>query len=119
MVTRTQFLAQLASGGWAFALGGCGGGGGDYNAPSPPPPAPAVTCNATLITGNHGHSLSIPIADLNSSVAMSYGIQGTADHSHQVSFSAAQLAQLRAGQTVTVTTSASAGHTHDLSEACG
>ena len=121
MVTRTEFLAQLTSAGWILFLAGCGGGG-DYAAPAPAPPppgpGPAVTCSATQISNNHGHSLSIPAADLDSAVAMSYNIQGAGDHSHQVTFSAAQLAQLKAGQTVTVASTTTAAHSHDVSGAC-
>lgn len=119
MVTRTEFLAQLAGGGWVLLMAGCGGGGSDSNAGvQAPAPAPAAGCSATLVTNNHGHTLSIPAADLNSTVAMSYSIQGTADHPHQITFSAAQLAQLKAGQAVTVTSSAAQGHTHDVTETC-
>ena len=49
---------------------------------------------------------------------MTYSIQGTADHSHNVTFSPAQLASLRSGATVTVTSSATLAHTHDVSEGC-
>lgn len=124
MVTRTQFLAQLTSAGWLLALAGCGGGddaapaAAGPNPPPPPPPAAALSCSATQIANNHGHTLSIPAADLNSSVSMSYNIQGAGDHGHQVTFSAAQLAQLKAGQTVTVSSTTTASHSHDVSGAC-
>lgn len=123
MVTRTEFLAQLTSSGWLLFLAGCGGGGSDYGAaPSPPaatpPPPAAQTCSATQVTNNHGHTLSIPAADLNSAGSMTYNIQGGADHSHQVTFSAAQLAQLKAGQSVTVTSTPTLSHVHDVTGAC-
>ena len=119
MVTRTEFLAQLTSSGWLLFLAGCGGGGSDYGAaPTPPAPTPAQACSATQITNNHGHTLSIPVADLNSAASMSYNIQGGAAHSHQVTFSAAQLAQLKAGQSVTVTSTPTLSHVHDVTGAC-
>ncbi len=116
MVTRAEFLVQLTSSGWVLFLAGCGGGGG-YDA-GPAPPAQAAACSATQITNNHGHTLTMPTADLNSTVSMSYNIQGSANHSHLVTFSAAQLAQLKAGQSVTVATTVSLAHQHDLSAAC-
>lgn len=121
MVTRTEFLVRLASGGWLVLMHGCGGGGDDTSAaPASPAPAPtpASTCGASLISNNHGHTLSIPAADLNSAVALSYSIGGAAGHAHQVTFSPAQLAQLKAGQPVLVSSTASQGHTHDVTGAC-
>ena len=125
MLTRKAFLAQLGTGGWAVVLAGCGGGGGSYDASAaPPPPAPAPapgtlsSCSATQITDNHGHTLVIPVADLTSTVAKTYSIDGTAGHSHQVTFSPAQLASLRTGGAVTVTSSIALAHSHDVTGAC-
>ena len=121
VITRKTFLVQLGGGTWALALGGCGGGGGGYTAAAAPPPAPApvVTgCSATTISANHGHALAIPVADLLSAVAITYNLQGTAVHTHEVTFTPAQLAQLRAGTAVTVTTSITLAHSHDLTETC-
>ena len=109
-VSRKVFLIQLAGGAWALA--GCGGGG-DSGTPTPA----AGTCSAT-IAANHGHTLSIAQADLNSTVAMTYNIQGAADHSHSVIFSAAMLASLKAGTAVVVTSTNTLGHDHQISEQC-
>jgi len=117
MLTRKAFLVQLAGGGWILA--GCGGGGSDAGGPAPAPgPGPANACSSSNITANHGHVLVIPRADLDSTTPMSYGIQGSALHNHSVTFSAAQLAQLKAGQAVTVTSSISDGHNHDVGGPC-
>ena len=70
------------------------------------------------ITGNHGHVLNVPVADLTSTVAVTSAIRGSADHSHDVTLSPAQLAALRAGGTVTVSSTSTLGHSHDVSEAC-
>jgi len=115
-ITRKMFLVQLAGGAWALGGAGCGGGG-DAPAPAPPPPPQGGGCVAT-IAGNHGHVLAIPAADLNSAVAMTYDIAGSADHTHSVTFSAAQLAQLKAGSTVSVTTTTTLSHNHAISEQC-
>ena len=113
MLTRKTFLVRMAGGTWLLALGGCGGGGsGGGNPPM------GAGCGATAITGNHGHTLAIPSADLDSAVAMTYNIQGAADHNHQVSFSPAQLAQLKAGQAVMVTSTVTLTHSHEVTEMC-
>ena len=71
-----------------------------------------------VIAGNHGHVLSIPAADLNATVDMTYGIQGSADHNHTVTFTPAQLAQLKAGTAVTVTSTTNLSHSHDVGTRC-
>jgi hypothetical protein len=110
-ISRKAFLIQLAGGGWLLATAGCGGGGGDAN-----PPA-GSGCSAT-ISDNHGHVLAIAAADLDSAIDKTYTIQGSASHTHSVTFSAAQLAQLKAGNTVSVTSSMAEGHDHRISERC-
>lgn len=115
-ISRKAFLIQAASGGWLLATAaGCGGGGGDSGTP-PAPPA-GVACAAT-ISDNHGHVLAIAAADLDSTTDKSYDIQGSAAHSHNVTFSAAQLAQLKAGNTVSVTSTMTLSHDHRISERC-
>ncbi len=55
---------------------------------------------------------------LDSLTPRTYDIQGGAVHTHSVTFSAAQLAQLKAGSMVTVTSSVGDGHQHTVTEAC-
>lgn len=118
IVTRKQFLDHLAGGSVVLLLGGCGGGGDSAGAPAPAPsPAPAGGCSANIL-GNHGHVLTIPQADLESTTARTYDILGNADHNHTVTFSATDLANLKAGQTVTVQTSTTLAHSHSISETC-
>jgi len=122
VITRKEFLVQLVGGGWA--LTGCGGGG--YGGGSAPAPSTGAGCSAT-IAGNHvpnGHTLAIPVADLNSTVAMMYDITGAADHSHSVTFSAMDLYNLKFGYTVAATSTMSvasattAPHDHAIGEHC-
>jgi hypothetical protein len=112
-ITRKAFLIQVASG---WALAGCGGGGGDSGTSATPTPT-GIACAAT-ISNNHGHVLAIATADLDSTADKTYHIQGTADHTHTVTFSAAQLAQLKAGTTVSVTTTMTLAHDHQIGEHC-
>ena len=126
MTSRKLFLTQLASGSFILALHGCGGGGDSAApapapapspAPSPPPPAPAI-CGAFTFSANHGHTLSIARTDLDSTVARTYSIAGSAGHNHQVTLSTTQLAQLKAGMAVSVTSTFDSGHSHQMGGGC-
>jgi len=125
--SRRLFVFEAAGSTAALLLGGCGGS--DYSAPAPapapvpvpapPPPAGALSCGATSISANHDHALVIPATDLDSNVAIVYGIQGNADHTHLVTLSAAQLAQIKAKTAVTVLSSMGGdGHTHSVTVNC-
>jgi hypothetical protein len=114
-ISRKAFLIQAASGGWLLATAGCGGGGGDSG--NPPAPPAGSGCAAT-ISDNHGHTLAIAAADLDSISDITYDIQGSAGHTHNVTFTAAQLAQLKAGGTVSVTTTMTLNHDHRISDRC-
>lgn len=114
MLDRKTFLIDLAGAAGVLVFGGCGGG--DGASAGPPMPA-AGTCGAA-IQDNHGHVLTIPIADLDSTTPRTYSIQGSADHSHNVTFSVAQLAQLKAGQIVSVMSTVTLSHSHAIDERC-
>jgi len=113
-ISRKTFLIQVAGGGWLLATAGCGGGGGDSN----PPAQPAGSGCAATISDNHGHTLAITAADLDSTSDITRDIQGSAGHTHSVTFTAAQMAQLKAGNTVSVTSSTTLAHDHRISEHC-
>ncbi len=114
-LTRKQFCAGLGGGTVLLFISSCGGGG-DSGATTTPPVS--AGCHDTLITGNHGHVLAIPTADLTSTVDKTYSIQGTAAHDHLIMLTVAQLGQLKAGTTVTVTSTTGATHTHDVTASC-
>lgn len=110
-VQRKEFLVVLAGG---ALLGACGGGGGGDDDGGG---GPAAGCGTT-IDANHGHTLTVPQADLDSTSARSYSILGTAGHDHMVTLSATQLAALKAGQAVALTTTAGPGHEHGVAISC-
>lgn len=112
-MTRKGFLGALGGGTVVLWLQACGGGGGGDDDDGGP-----VQCGATGISGNHGHSLTIPEADLSSMTDKVYSIQGSAGHDHTVTLTVAQLAALRAGQSVDVTSSTSASHNHVVTARC-
>jgi hypothetical protein len=112
-VTRKAFLVQLVQGiGGSWLLAACGGGGDMPTASSG-----GVSCSAS-IAGNHGHVLSIATVDLDSAVDITYDIHGSADHTHSVTFTAAMLASLKAGNSVNATSTTTLAHNHAISERC-
>jgi hypothetical protein len=113
-ITRKQFIETLAGGGALLLFSSCGGGG--YGGGS----MQTSSCTPT-IAANHNHALTIAVADLDSPTAKTYDIMGSnTTHTHSVTFSTAQLGQLKAGTMVTVTSSPAAtdGHTHSVSVSC-
>jgi len=120
-IKRNEFCGALVGASALLIFQGCGGGSDYSTSPAPPPPATGCGASGTSIAGNHGHVLTIVRADLDSTVPMSYSMAGTAGHDHMVTFTVAQLQQLKAGASVTVTsTPASIGlaHTHDVTATC-
>ena len=89
-------------------------------APGPAPGPGPQQCGSSggAVSGNHGHALAIPSADLDSAAAVTYDIRGNADHPHSVTFTPAQLQQLKAGQSVTVLSTTNASHDHSVTATC-
>ena len=118
MLTRKLFLRQMGGGCMTLVLAGCGGGGSDGKVITP-----TSTCLNFAFSGNHGHALEIPHADLDSLTDKSYSIQGAASHDHPFTLTAANLARLKAGLAITVVTTGLPlgpveAHTHDVSGSC-
>jgi hypothetical protein len=110
-ITRKAFLEIMSAGSVLLLLEACGGGGSSSGSGST-----TTVCGAgdSGISGNHGHLLTIRRADLDSTVSKTYNIIGSGDHDHTVSFSVAQLQQLKAGGAVMVVSSTGNGHTHSV-----
>jgi hypothetical protein len=91
-------------------------------APTPPPPTPAppgpLGCGAVSISANHGHTLIIPVTDLDSTVSLAYDITGTADHAHTIVLTPAQLQQIKAKTAVQVGSSTNFAHFHEVVVNC-
>jgi hypothetical protein len=114
--TRREVLVLIVGGVAAAACGGGGGGGSS-----------GANCLAkgtnTQIEMNHGHTMSVLIADINAGVDKTYDIHGTADHTHTVTITAADFASLKqnmsAQRNTTITTSATFGtHLHTIFVSC-
>lgn len=121
---RRLLFASAGGGALAAVLAACGGDAmppASTSPPVPPPPPGALSCGATAVTNNHGHSLTIPAADVDSMVSMTYSIEGVAGHVHMVTLTPAQLAQIKAKSAVTVTSTLGGpapGHMHDVTVNC-
>ena len=114
-MTRKTFCGALAGSTVALLFQGCGGGGSDAPAPAP---APGAAGCSDMIAANHGHTLVIATADLDSATEKAYNIQGAAVHNHTVTLSVAQLRALKAGTTDNVTSSTTAAHEHAVTILC-
>ena len=78
----------------------------------------ASQCADTLsaeISGNHGHALSVPVADILAGVTKTYDSAGTAGHSHFVQITAADFATLASGGTLIKTSCNGGDHEYVLS----
>jgi hypothetical protein len=121
-LTRKQFLrvvirgsaAGLAGGGLLAACGGDDGGGVDA-------PVASGDClqNGTTvaIAANHGHVLTVPLADVQAGTPQTYDIRGTALHTHSVTLTAAHFSQLAMNRTVTISTQLG-DHIHSVTIGC-
>ena len=118
-MTRKQFLRSVLGLGVGAvgiaAIAGCGddGGGG-----STPDAANVCTAPVAVIGTNHGHTISVPLADVTAAAEKSYDISGGGGHAHSVTISAAQFAQIASGQTLNLTSTAGGGHTHTVTVMC-
>ncbi len=119
---RRTACAALAGATVTLLLDGCGGGG--YGSSPAPPAGGGPTCGAGAgdISANHGHTLTIPRADLDSPVDKTYALgPSTEGHTHNVTFTPARLLVLKGGGTVVVTSTVTAAsalyggtHSHDV-----
>jgi hypothetical protein len=110
--TRREVLVLLVGG---VAAAACGGGSSGGNC--------LANGTSTQIETNHGHTLSIPISDINAGVDKTYVFGGSADHTHNVTITAAAFASLKQnmGTQTNSTTNASAiygNHAHTVLVSC-
>lgn len=118
-MTRKDFLRSLVGVGVGVAgvavIAGCGddGGGGTVDAP-----AAVCTAPTAAIGSNHGHVITVSLADVNAGANKTYAIMGTSAHAHDVTVSAAQFTMIKNGQTVTVQSTDGGGHTHSVTLQC-
>ena len=132
-MTRKDFLGTLIKGtavgaGAAMLLSACGGDDGDGGGTADAPPAGspdasgAAGCSAggatVTIGANHGHTLTVSMADVAAGTSRTYDIMGTSLHTHSVILTPAHFTMLAANQVVTVMSSDGSAHTHAITVRC-
>jgi hypothetical protein len=115
-LTRREFSAESLTAlftGVAITITGCGGD----DSPSPTSPGGSAGGSGDrsgAISANHGHVATVTSVQLNSGSSVTLNIQGTSDHPHTVTLTAAEVTQIRDGQRVSKTSSNDAAHTHSV-----
>lgn len=66
----------------------------------------------------HAEGLTFPIEHISDGMDHTYNIQGASGHPHTITVTAAQFQMIAMGQSVTVTSSNDASHTHDVTLMC-
>ncbi|MCB9603259.1 MAG: hypothetical protein H6720_23330 [Sandaracinus sp.] len=79
-----------------------------------------ATCDSvdSSMSGHAGHVIMVSAADVSAGTERTYDIQGTSRHTHMVTVTAADFAALGRGETVMVTSTSGAGHTHVVTLMC-
>ncbi len=127
-MTRKEFVGSLLTGAAALALvGACSDSGSSADAGGGPDAAPpnctgnGAKSTGSQIAGNHGHSLTIPAADVNgTSMDRTYSIKGSSAHDHMVTITSADFDKLKANVSgFVMRTSTSEGtHMHVVTVFC-
>jgi hypothetical protein len=88
--------------------------------PNPNPSGADCLQNGTNVSigGNHGHSLTVSVADINAGVDKTYSIEGSADHPHQVTVTAAQFNTLKSNTQIVIASSVNSDHSHSVTVSC-
>jgi hypothetical protein len=117
-LTRKEFLSTVvtaaAGAAGAALLVACGGSSGDDDTGGDC----LMNGTSVQIGGNHGHALAVPKADVMAGVAMMYTMTGTADHTHNVTISAAAFTMLTSNTTVMTVSTTTNNHTHSVTISC-
>lgn len=103
----------------AYSMLGCSSS--DDSSPSPPNNNNKdCLANGTQssIGANHGHTLQVSKADVQSGSQKQYSIQGSSGHDHMVTVTAANFDSLKNNQQVQVTSTSGDGHTHSVTISC-
>jgi hypothetical protein len=100
------------SGGSTTGAGGSGGGGGSVTCDDPL--GAAQTSDAT----GHTHTVSIPASALQATTPQMFTTSSSGTHTHTITLSPSQLATVRNGGSVTVTSSSDDTHTHAYEISC-
>lgn len=112
-MTRKDFL-RLALFGGASLAAACGGS----DAMQGPSGDCAANGSVASIGGNHGHVLVVSKADILAGAQKTYDVQGTADHSHQVTLTAADMTALQGNLSARENSTVILSHSHPITVSC-
>jgi hypothetical protein len=116
-------MAYAMLGGAAITITGCGSetptstggyGSGPVAAATPTATPMASGDKVGLISANHGHQAVITAAELVAGGGLSLDIRGDADHTHTITLSGTQVVSIGHGGTVTVQSTSTSAHHHDV-----
>ena len=103
----------------AYALMSCGSDDSNDDGPiNSGPDCSGTGNNASTISANHGHSLTVTSADVTAGVDKSYNIAGSAGHSHNVTVTAAQFVALGNNEQIQVASTSGNNHNHSVTISC-
>lgn len=97
---------------------------GDDSTDVPPVEDPETTdclangANATAISSNHGHTLSVSKADIDAGLEKTYSIQGSSGHNHTIVVTSANFETLKSSKTIRIESSRDNSHRHDVTVTC-
>lgn len=74
--------------------------------------------NATAITSNHGHTLTVSKSDIDNGTEKSYSIQGSSGHNHTIVVSAANFTVLKDSKSIVIESSRDSNHRHNVTVSC-
>jgi hypothetical protein len=88
--------------------------------PNPNPSGADCLQNGTNVSigGNHGHSLTVSVADINAGVDKTYSIEGSSDHPQQVTLTAAQFNTLKSNTQILIASSVNSVHSNSVTVSC-
>jgi hypothetical protein len=114
LVSGSKLLLVLPIG--SFLLQACYGTTATDGEPAAPPSVSGSNAVYTSsINGDHAHTFAIALALFATPADVRGDTSVDEGHAHSIAISAADLAEVQLGQTVTVTTGTSESHTHVLS----
>lgn len=116
-MTRKQFLQTVGVGVGAVgvaAIAGCGDDGGGTTIDAAPN---VCTSPSTSIGSNHGHTISVTLADVEAAANKTYDVSG-GGHTHSLTITAQQFGQIKDGRTLNITSTSANGHSHIVTVMC-
>lgn len=117
--TRREFLSGMMHGALVPVVVGLGASAcGDGGAGTPGDGGTVCSSIGVRITSNHGHTLEVPLADVEAGVEKTYTLADNGNHEHTVVVTAAQFADIASGSVVTARSNVFGSHSHGVEVTC-